>query len=82
LTPRERAYVQAVKVLYGEGDKPARDKAYAAAMETIYQEYLDDLEAAAFYALVLLGTVRLDDSTALRTRMQAAALAMEVYRTD
>ena len=33
-----------------------------------------------FYALALLGTVRPDDSTALRTRMQAAALALEVYR--
>jgi hypothetical protein len=50
LTPRERAYVQAVKMLYGEGDKLARDKAYAAATEKIYQEYPDDLEAAAFYA--------------------------------
>jgi hypothetical protein len=27
LTERERAYLNAVKLLYGEGDKPARDKA-------------------------------------------------------
>src|ERR687896_585892 len=33
LTPRERAWLNAVKVLYGEGDKAARDKAYAAEME-------------------------------------------------
>ena len=38
LSPRERAYLQAVRVLYGEGDKPARDKAYAAAMEKIYRD--------------------------------------------
>jgi hypothetical protein len=25
LTPRERAYLQAVRILYGEGDKPVRD---------------------------------------------------------
>ena len=79
LTPRERAYIQAVQVLYGEGDKPTRDQAYAAAMEHIYQEYPDDLEAAAFYALALLGTVRPDDPTALRTRMRAVAIALEVY---
>ena len=33
LTSRELAYLQAVKVLYGEGEKPVRDRAYSAAME-------------------------------------------------
>src|SRR5262245_30115592 len=37
LTPRERAYVQAIQVLYGDGEKPARDRAYSAAMEKIYR---------------------------------------------
>src|ERR1051325_2083024 len=55
LTERERAYIAAVRVLYGEGDKHARDIAYSAAMETIYRAYPDDLDAAAFYALSLLG---------------------------
>ena len=36
LTPRERAYLNAVKVLYGEGDKLTRDIAYSKAMEKIY----------------------------------------------
>jgi hypothetical protein len=80
LTPRERTYVHAVRDLYGPGEKPARDQAYAAAMERLYQDYPDDLEAASFYALALLGTVvRPDDPTALRTRMRAAAIALEVY---
>ena len=38
LTPRERAYLDAVKILYGEGDKRARDTAYSAAMEKIYRD--------------------------------------------
>src|SRR5688500_7360561 len=33
LTDRERAYLNAVKLLFGEGDKRARDAAYSAAME-------------------------------------------------
>lgn len=78
-TPRERAYLQAVQTLYGAGDKSTRDRLYAAAMEQLYRAYSDDLEAAAFYALALLGTVRPDDPTALRTRMRAAAMALEVY---
>src|SRR6476469_5509581 len=55
LTERERAYIAAVRVLYGEGDKHARDVAYSAAMEKIYRAYPDDLDAAAFYSLSLLG---------------------------
>jgi hypothetical protein len=80
LTPRERAYLQAVKALYGPGEKDARDRAYADAMEAIYRAYPDDMEAATFYALALLGTaVRSEEPTALRTRMRAAAIALEVY---
>src|SRR5262245_39638954 len=44
LTPSERAYVHAVKVLYGEGEKPARDRAYAAAMEKIHRDHPEDME--------------------------------------
>src|SRR5215216_3085933 len=50
LTPREQAYLNAVKLLYGEGDKLARDKAYCLAMEKTYRAYPDELEAACFYA--------------------------------
>ena len=35
LTARERAYLKAVKLLYGEGDKRSRDVAYSAAMEKV-----------------------------------------------
>jgi hypothetical protein len=79
-TPKERAYLQAVRMLYGEGDKRTRDKAYATAMEKLYREYPNDLEAASFYALALLGSVRADDPAALRSRMRAGAIALEVAR--
>lgn len=81
-TPLEVAYLQAIEVLYGEGDKSVRDQAYTAAMEKLYREHPDDLEAASFYALALLSTARPNDPTALRTRMQAAAIALEVYRRE
>jgi hypothetical protein len=79
LSPRERAYLQAVRVLYGEGDKPTRDKAYAAAMEKIYRDYPDDAEAALFYALSLLGTVSPEDPAGVQARLRAGAIAAEVY---
>src|SRR5688572_4372702 len=57
LTDRERAYLNAVKLLFGEGDKRARDAAYSAAMEKLYRTHPEDLDAAAFYSLSLLGLV-------------------------
>jgi hypothetical protein len=90
-TPREQAYLNAVRALYGEGEKPERDRAYATAMEAAHRAYPDDLEAAAFYSLALLGLAygnassdagALRDPAALRTRMQAAAVAQEVFRRE
>ena len=78
MTARERAFIDAVRALYGEGDKLTRDKAYSAAMEKVYRSYPDDLEAACFYSLSLLGTVRPGD-TGYRRQAQAGAIALDVY---
>jgi len=80
LTARERAYLNAVKILYGEGEKHARDVAYAAAMEKIYRQYPDDLDAAAFYSLSLLGSN--SDSKSYRIPALAGAIALEVYQRN
>jgi tetratricopeptide (TPR) repeat protein len=80
LTDRERAYLNAVKALYGEGDKHARDEAYSAAMEKIYRQYPDDLDAAAFYSLSLLGIASGDKSFRLEAR--AGAIALDVYQRN
>lgn len=81
LTERERAYLNAVKVLYGDGDKRARDTAYSAAMEKIYRAYPDDLDAAAFYSLSLLGLVRSEDKS-YRLQARAGAIALDVYQKN
>src|ERR1044071_7207219 len=79
LTERERAYIAAVRVLYGEGDKHARDVAYSAAMEKIYRAYPDDLDAAAFYALSLLG---IGGEKGYRLQAKAGAIALDVYQKN
>jgi hypothetical protein len=81
LTARELDYLNAVKALYGEGDKHARNLAYAAAMEKLYKAYPHDLEAASFYALSLLGAARPTDK-GYRLQMQAGAIALDVYRQN
>jgi tetratricopeptide (TPR) repeat protein len=80
-TARERAYVDAVRTLYGEGEKLARDKAYSAAMEKVYNTFPDDLEAACFYSLSLLGTVRPGDK-GYRRQALAGAIALDLYRKN
>jgi tetratricopeptide (TPR) repeat protein len=90
ITAREQAYIDAVRALYGAGEKHERDRAYASAMEKLYHSYPDDVEAAAFYSLALLGlaygggspdSATPRDASALRNRMRAAAVAQEVLRT-
>jgi tetratricopeptide (TPR) repeat protein len=81
LTARERAYLNAVKILYGDGDKRARDVAYSAAMEKIYRAYPEDLDAAAFYSLSLLGLVG-PNPKGYRLQAQAGAIALAVYEQN
>ena len=81
VTQRERAYINAVKVLYGSGDKLARDIAYSQAMEKIYRDYPDDQEAACFYALSLLGTVRPGDK-GFERQLKAGQIATDVYKKN
>ena len=81
LTPRERAYLEAIKLLYAEGEKTARDAAYSVAMAKIYDSYPDDLDAAAFYSLSLLGMVRMEEKS-YRLQAQAGAIALNVYHKN
>jgi tetratricopeptide (TPR) repeat protein len=75
-TEREAAYLNAVEILYGPGSKEERDFKYAAAMQRLHEGYPADDEAAAFYALALLGISHRGRN--FRIYMQAAAIAEEV----
>ncbi len=80
-TDRERAYVHAVEILYGEGTKEERDRAYAAAMLELHQRYPEDLEAASFYALALLGAAEYEPRGS-RMHIRAGAVALDVSRRN
>jgi len=54
-TARERGYLHAVEILYGDGPKARRDTLYADAMGRLAAEYPEDDEAKLFHALSLLG---------------------------
>jgi tetratricopeptide (TPR) repeat protein len=80
-TPRERAYLEAVEALYGEGALKARYRAYEAAMARVQERYPDDLDAAALHALSLL-TIRPEGVTDLRTTVRSAAISEAVLRRN
>jgi len=72
---REKAYLEAVEILFGEGDKLERDRAYAKAMGRLSERFPDDDEANVLYALSLLGTMRPGDKGFSRQMKSAAILA-------
>ncbi len=76
-TPRERRYLEAVEILYGDGPKPRRDTLYSAAMGRLSAADSSDLEAKAFYALSLMGLSQATRN--VPAYMRAGALADEVF---
>src|SRR6266540_2928352 len=77
-TRREQMYLSAVEALFGDGDKRARDEAYAAAMAALAAAYPSDDEAQAFHALSLLALLPRGDA-ALALREKAGAIAEGVF---
>jgi len=77
LTEREQGYLDALAILYGEGDKVSRDFAYSDAMRQLSERYPDDLEAKSFYALSILGTTQ--GVRDFRSFIRAGAVAEEVF---
>lgn len=59
-TDREKGYLDAIERLFGDGTKPARDRAYADRMAELSRQFPDDDEAAVFHALALLATISSD----------------------
>jgi len=77
-TPRERGFLRAVEALWGEGDRPARAAAYAAAMAEVVAAHPADDEAQVFYALALLATMPRGDLS-LPIREKAGAIVEAVF---
>jgi hypothetical protein len=81
-TEREQAYIAALAAFYnGKPDHEARAKAYAGAMQKVYEKYPEDHEAAAFYALSLLASEPNHDTT-FAQRKQAAAILEKLFATE
>ncbi len=85
-TERERAYLHAVETLYGntasskDKSKDERDDLYRAEMRRLAEAYGDDHEAAALYALSILGSAH--EGRDFATYMRAAAVVEPVFEAN
>jgi len=79
-TEREKDYLNTLEILYADGDKVERDQAYSAALKSLTEKYPEDLEAASFYALSILGTAQ--GVRDFRTYMRAAAIVEDVFEKN
>jgi tetratricopeptide (TPR) repeat protein len=80
-TAREKGYLDAVEKLFGGGDQPSRAKAYADRMGLLHAQFPDDDEAAAFYALALLGTIP-ETERNQPVSLKAGAIALAILKKN
>lgn len=79
---RELGFLNAVEVLFGEGELAERRIGYMEAMRGLHESYPDDDEVAAFYALSLLQAVGpLEDDT-FRLNVLAGSIALGVFERN
>jgi tetratricopeptide (TPR) repeat protein len=76
-TEREKVYLDAVEILYGDGTKEDRDLRYEDAMAKLHARYPDDVDATAFYALSVLGSAHAGRDVAIY--MRSAAVLEEAW---
>ncbi len=77
-TDREKGFLQAVEVLWGEGDQEVRRVGHMEAMRDLYERYPEDPEVAAFYALSMLGAVRATGDLSQRLNVRAGAITLRL----
>ena len=78
-TEREKGFLGAVEVLWGEGEHVARRVRYMEAMERLHAQYPDDSEVAAFYALSILSAVAATGDLGMRLKVRAGTIALGLF---
>ena len=81
LTDREKGFLNAVEILWGEGEIAERKLGYMEAMEDLYESNPDDDEVAAFYALSVLSARAVTPDRDLDNRMaiKAGTIALDMF---
>ena len=78
-TEREKGFLEAVEILWGDGDYDDRRVAYMESMLRLQERYPDDDEVATFAAVATLSAARAMNDRSFRYEMRAGALALKVF---
>ena len=78
-TAREKGFLEAVEILWGEGEWRDNRVAYMEAMLRLHERYPDDHEVAAFAAVATLSAARAMNDRTFRHEMRAGAIALRVF---
>ncbi len=81
-TKREKGFMKAVEILWGDGDHKQRRVEYMEAMGALHEAYPDDPEIAAFYALALLGATRATGDLSERWNVRAGTIALKLFNRN
>ncbi|MEE2635982.1 MAG: hypothetical protein VYE68_01960 [Acidobacteriota bacterium] len=81
-TDREKGFLQAVEILWAEGDYDDRRAAYMEAMLDLAERYPEDDEVATFAAVATLSGARALDDRTFRYEMRAGSLALKVFEEN
>lgn len=78
-TQREKDYLATIEILFGEGAQDERNLAYSDALRALHENYPDDLDAAALYALSILVVSNGRD---FANYMRAGAIAEDILEKN
>ena len=78
-TQREKGFLDAVEILWGEGDRADRTVAYRDAMSRLYEQYPNDTEVAAFYALSILSASTATRDLTQRLNVRAGTISLNLF---
>ncbi len=81
-TAREKGFMRAVEILWGDGDHEARRVEYMESMANLHDAYPDDPEIAAFYSLALLGATRATGDLSERWNVRAGTIALKLFNQN
>jgi hypothetical protein len=85
LTDRERAYLAAAAAFYQDNPKLShaeRTQAYSSALAKLHEQFPEDNEAAAFYALSLVALADVEHIDDLANRKKAISILDPLFRRD
>ena len=78
-TEREKGFLNAVEILWGEGDHVQRRVGYMDAMSDLYGQYPNDTEVAAFYALSMLSASTATQDLTQRLNVRAGTITLNLF---